>query len=109
MFTRRDAVVGLPLQCAASACHARGAISNTPKRMGILARGGERDEDNIEFERAVFASLLGKGWIEGRNLSVIRAYSGESEARLPALAEELVRRRVGVILTGGFITTVAAA
>jgi putative ABC transport system substrate-binding protein len=77
--------------------------------MGILARGEERDEDNIEFERAVFASLLGKGWIEGRNLSVIRAYSGESEARLPALAKELVRRRVDVILTGGFITTVAAA
>ncbi len=37
------------------------------------------------------------GWVEGQNLKVERAYGDGREDRLPALAEELVRRRVDVI------------
>jgi len=109
MLVRRAAVIAMAAELFAATFHAHAAIPSTLKRIGILARGRQEDEDNVAFEREVFASLVGKGWIEGKTLSVIRAYSGDNEARLPALAEELVRSRVDLILTGGFITTIAAA
>ena len=49
------------------------------------------------------------GWVEGQNLKVERAYGDGREDRLPALAEELVRRRVDVIWALGPPSAVATA
>ena len=109
MFTRRDALIGMALQCAASGFNAHAATSSALKRIGILSRGSQQDEDNSDLEQALFESLRSKGWVEEKNLLVVRAYSGERDELLPALAEDLVRSRVELILTGGHITTIAAA
>ena len=55
------------------------------------------------------AKLKELGWVEGQNLKIERAYGEGREDRLPALAEELVRRRVDVIWALGPPSAVAAA
>ena len=49
------------------------------------------------------------GWIEGENLRVERASSYPSDDQLPALAEELVRKKVDVIFAASNESAVAAA
>jgi ABC-type uncharacterized transport system substrate-binding protein len=63
------------------------------------------DADRIE---ALHQGLRELGYVEGKNI-VIEWRSGEGKAdRLPALAVELVRLKVDVIVTGGAQTTRAA-
>src|SRR4030095_12818883 len=49
------------------------------------------------------------GYVEGQNLSIERRYSEGKPERLPALAAELVVRKVDVIYVPGGTTTVRAA
>ena len=46
---------------------------------------------------ALRAALKARGWIEGENLVIESAFADIKAERLPALAEELVRKRVDVI------------
>jgi putative ABC transport system substrate-binding protein len=55
------------------------------------------------------ATLKSLGWIEGKNVAVQRSFAEGNVDRLPALAEELVRRQVDIIFTHGPDATVAAA
>jgi putative ABC transport system substrate-binding protein len=48
------------------------------------------------------------GWVEGQNLQVERRYGNGRPERLQALAEELVRAKVEIIVTGGTPATLAA-
>src|SRR6185295_3916420 len=48
------------------------------------------------------------GWEEGRNLGIEERFSDGDVARLPALADELVRRKVDVILASTSVATRAA-
>jgi putative ABC transport system substrate-binding protein len=48
------------------------------------------------------------GYVEGKNIVIERRYAEEKLDRLPALAAELVRLKVGVIVTAGPIPTRAA-
>jgi putative ABC transport system substrate-binding protein len=48
------------------------------------------------------------GYLEGRNVTIEERWADDKTARLPALAAELVRRRVDVICTAGSQATVAA-
>jgi len=111
MATRRDVLIGLAAQAATCALDSRAAAPPVTKRLGILALGNAEDPNEVAFEREFLESLAGKGWAEGKNLSVVRAYSGSEQTaeRLKTLAQELVRERVDVILTGGHVTTIAAA
>lgn len=45
--------------------------------------------------------LRDKGYIEGQNLEIEYRFADDNEARLPELASDLVRHRVGVIATVG--------
>jgi putative tryptophan/tyrosine transport system substrate-binding protein len=47
------------------------------------------------------------GWIEGQNFKIERRYADRDD-QLPALAAELVRLKVDLILTGGTVATQAA-
>jgi putative ABC transport system substrate-binding protein len=78
--------------------------SKVVRRIGVLDPGTQGPE-NIRRE----AEALGKfGWVEGQNLYVERrSANGRSEALQP-LAEELVRAKVEIILTGGTAATRAA-
>ena len=66
-------------------------------RIGWLAGTAPPDEHWKVF----IEGMRERGWIEGQNFTFERLYSdGESE-RFPALAAELARRQVDIIVTGG--------
>ena len=56
-----------------------------------------------------YATLRELGWLEGRSLRVEHRYAEGDETRLPALAVELVQRRVDVLWALGPEAAVAAA
>jgi putative ABC transport system substrate-binding protein len=47
------------------------------------------------------------GWVEGQNFTIVKRYA-DGPDQLPALAAELVRMKVDLILTGGTVPTQAA-
>ena len=57
----------------------------------------EADGPNLEAFRLGMSSL---GWVEGKNYTIEPRFAEGKPERLPALAAELVQRRVGVILVG---------
>jgi putative ABC transport system substrate-binding protein len=74
------------------------------RRIGVLEPG----TPNPDGERKEAEPLRKLGWIEGQNLQVERRYDyGRSEA-LQSLADELVRAKVEIIVTGGTPATLAA-
>jgi putative ABC transport system substrate-binding protein len=78
---------------------ARGHESGRVYHIGVIeAPGGE---ERLERE---FADL---GWIKGRNVSFVYRFSKVNDA-FPALARELVRERVDILLTAGTAATIAA-
>jgi putative ABC transport system substrate-binding protein len=48
------------------------------------------------------------GYVEGRNLVIEYRWAGNQADRLPALAADLVKLRVAVIVTSGLVSTLAA-
>ena len=78
--------------------------SKLVRRIGVLDNGSVDTPQEVRQAEA----LREFGWVEGQNLHVERRYdNGRSEA-LPALAEELVRAKVEVIVTLGTAPTLAA-
>ncbi len=59
--------------------------------------------------RAFHQGLKETGFVEGENVSILYRWAENQADRLPALAEDLVRRRVAVILTLGGIGVASAA
>ncbi len=57
---------------------------------------------------AFVAGMRELGWVEGRRYAIENLYSEGRNERLPALAAELVRRRVDLIVCAGSATTAAA-
>jgi putative ABC transport system substrate-binding protein len=58
--------------------------------------------------RAFALGLKEEGYIEGQNAAIEYRWAGDQEDRLPALAAELVQRRVSVIAAGGTPSSLAA-
>src|SRR5215831_12965201 len=52
--------------------------------------------------------LKDTGYVEGENMSIVYRFAENQDERLPALAAELVSRRVAVIATAGLPPTFAA-
>lgn len=82
---------------------ARARKSERVYRIGLLLPRERRIPFDDRFEK-----LLGNlGWIKGRNVRFIYRYSKVND-RLPALARELVRERVDIIVTVGTPGSLAA-
>jgi putative ABC transport system substrate-binding protein len=65
--------------------------------------------DDYKIETAAFLqSLKEAGYVEGQNVAVEHRYAENQLDRMPALAADLVRRRVAVIITSGLSATLAA-
>jgi putative ABC transport system substrate-binding protein len=79
------------------------AHGQQPPVIGLL--GGELDPHVAAFSKG----LAETGYIEGRNVSVEYRWSEGHLDRYPALAADLVRRRVAVIAAVGGIPAAAAA
>jgi len=103
---RRKFVIGLA--ALGAPCIARSALAQQGRtyRIGILDYGSEA-------ARAVWwkpfrARLQELGYVEGKNLQIESRFAGGSIERLPALADELVARRVDLIVTAGSAAAFAA-
>ncbi len=59
-------------------------------------------------ERAFLKGLRGLGWVEGKNIHIEYRWAAGKRDRLPALAEELVRLKVDLIVTGTWMAGMAA-
>ena len=93
--TRRAAALMLTLAAGTVVAHGvAGAQAVTrPARVGFLDAGGAAASSDFR-ERAFFERLRELGWVDGQNLAIeILRADGKAEV-LPALASELVKRRV---------------
>src|SRR5271169_1135849 len=61
----------------------------------------ESADDNKSFTVAFLQGLKEAGYVEGQNVAVEYRWAENQYDRLPALAADLVRRRVAVIVAGG--------
>jgi putative ABC transport system substrate-binding protein len=83
------------------------AVAQTPttvRRIGTLDRGTLDTPEDLKTQAEPLRQL---GWVEGENLQVDRRYASSPE-ELKQAAEELVRSRVELIVTGGTASTLAA-
>ena len=75
--------------------------------IGFLSTGSPQSD--VFRLAAVRQGLVEAGYIEGRNFVFEHRWAEDQYERLPALAAELVRRRVALIVTGGGSTSTVAA
>jgi putative ABC transport system substrate-binding protein len=75
------------------------------RRIGVLEPG---EPSTLEWDSRQAEPLRDLGWVEGTNLYVERRYARNRPEALQPLAEELVRARVEIIVTGGTPATLAA-
>jgi len=70
-------------------------------------RAGPRTPDGA-LPEALRNALAERGYVAGRNASFVTRFADGDTRRLPALAEEIVRMNVDVIVTQGGLATLAA-
>ena len=100
---RRDFIAGLG---SAAAWPAAAQAQQPPvPTIGYLTSGSP----NANVEAAFRTGLSEIGFVDGRNVAIEFRYAENQLDRLPALAVELVRRRVAVIFTVGGANAVPAA
>jgi putative tryptophan/tyrosine transport system substrate-binding protein len=88
----------LPLHAQQSAVPVIGFLTTAP----ATSRGGEQ-------LAAFYSGLRELGFVEGQNVTIEYRWANDNYASLPALAEDLVRLRVAVIVAaGGHVSALAA-
>jgi len=90
------AIIAGGLLAAPLAAEAQLAV--TSARVGVLSPGDPLSGPSPRFE-ALRRGLRERGWVEGQNIAIEWRFAEGIPERLPALAEELVRLKVDVILT----------
>lgn len=108
---RRDtitALLALGITAGPRATRAQTKPSTQGKTLGVLATGSSQDVER-GFLPVFRAGLKALGWIEGQNLVVESAIADYRYERLPALAEDLVRKHVDVVWATSAEAAVAAA
>jgi putative tryptophan/tyrosine transport system substrate-binding protein len=99
-------VVVLGLLSVPCAVTAQGAKSGQPARIGRLSpNSAESDAPGLDAFRQGLRDL---GWVEGQDFALETRFAEGNPERLPALAAQLVRQRVDLILAGSTPGTLAA-
>jgi putative ABC transport system substrate-binding protein len=102
---RREFIAGLGI----AAAWPLAALAQQPAMPVIGYLGAQsRDDDYKTFTVPFFQGLKETGFVEGQNLAVEYRYAENQYDRLPALAADLVRRRVAAIVPSGTPATLAA-
>jgi putative ABC transport system substrate-binding protein len=102
---RRTFIAGLG-SAMASPVVARAQQATMPV-IGVLGTQSAED-DYKNFTGPFLQGLREAGYVEGQNVAVEYRYAENQYDRLPALASDLVRRRVAVIMARGTPATLAA-
>jgi putative ABC transport system substrate-binding protein len=105
MIGRREFIAGLG-SAAAWPVVARGQQAGMPV-IGYLG-SQSADDDYNNFTVPFLQGLKETGYVEGQNVAVEYRWAENQYERLPALAADLVRRRVAAIVASGTPATLAA-
>jgi len=97
-----------PLLAAYAIASPRWACAQQAAGPVIGFLGAETDELFASRLSAFRQGLLETGYVEGRNLTIEYRWAKGHNDRLPALADDLVRRQARVIVTGGTPAALAA-
>jgi putative tryptophan/tyrosine transport system substrate-binding protein len=76
--------------------------------IGYLSVGSSSDRRAPDTVAAFRAGLAETGYVEGRNVALEFRWVESQPDRLPALAADLVRRQVAIIMAEGFGAALAA-
>ena len=101
-------VVTITLILLATALTVDAQPSKKAATIGILHPAAPESADSAARVEAFRQGLRAFGWIEGQNLTIEYRWAAGRPDRLPALAEELVRLQVDLIVAGGNTTVQAA-
>jgi ABC-type uncharacterized transport system substrate-binding protein len=98
------------LLLAATAMIVAGAVHAQQKAMPVIGYlASATPEVNVRLLPAFFSGLSETGWVEGQNVAIEYRWAEDHYERLPALAADLVGRRVEVIVSTGGISGALAA
>jgi putative ABC transport system substrate-binding protein len=100
---RRLFIAGLASAAVARSRIALAQTSGRTQTVGLFTAGADE-----EFHANVIAALRELGWIEGKTIAYAWRPAKGHLARLPELAEELVRLNVDVIVAAGTLAPPAA-
>ena len=98
MITRRNILLAGGIGLFFAYTLGRGQPAGTIRRVGWLSLGSEAAVANLDA--AFKQGMYELGWLEGKNVEYRMAYANSDASRLDALARELVRHQVDVILVG---------
>src|SRR5215204_5679533 len=101
---RRDLLASLAVATAAPPLRAHAQEAKLPV-IGFVNSGSRQSWVHAAFHRG----LEEAGFVEGQNVSVEYRWAEGEYDRLPALVEDLLRRRVAVLVTFGGVHTALAA
>lgn len=108
-MNRRDAIL-VPLACGAAGlpffASAQAPKPGPARRIGYLANHAEPAIPLAQRDLVVQLNKL--GWVIGENLILERVYADGHVDRLPALAQELIRRKVELIMAPIAVAALAA-
>jgi putative ABC transport system substrate-binding protein len=104
---RRELLAALGGAAAAWPLAARAQHGGKKYTIGLIS-AGIRLPENAPAWIAFLSAMRESGWIEGKNIVFEGRYADNRLERLPALAEELVRLNVDVIVAIGTLAPLAA-
>jgi putative ABC transport system substrate-binding protein len=109
MIGRREFIVGLG-SAAAWPLAARAQEQEQEKSLPVIGYLGTQSAD-VDYKNYTIPFLQGlkeTGYVEGQNVAIEYRWAEGQYERLPALAADLVRRRVAVIKASGTPAALAA-
>ena len=104
---RRAFLSGLALSMLAAALAAEAQPAGAARRIGYISNVQSSSLTESWWE-AFVASLREQGWVEHQNIIIERRYTELRKEAALAIAEELIRLRVDVIVVSSTLTALAA-